>query len=56
MTTKTELQPITKTAFYALCGELLVDPTIALEDEAIVKMIDSRAPYKDVYDYMVNTF
>ena len=49
-------QPISQTSFYSICYELLVDPTIALEDDAIVKMIDSRAPYKDVYDYMVNNF
>ncbi len=49
-------KPISHVAFIYICGELLIDENIALEDNTLVAMIENKESYKGIYDYMVNNF
>ena len=42
--------------FSVLCGELLIDPAIALEDDQLVKLIRESATVEELRAYLENNF
>ena len=42
--------------FSILCGELLIDPALALEDEQLVQLIRESASVEELRAYMEENF
>jgi hypothetical protein len=44
------------TAYLCLCGEALIDPHMALEQEELVKLIENGGDYEEIRNYLRDNF
>lgn len=42
--------------FYALCGKHLIDNGIALENEKLIKLLQDKANYKTIENFLIENF
>jgi len=47
---------MTKLQFLALCGELLIDPALALENENVCQALRDRRSFEDVRAVIMSEF